>query len=814
MMTDRKAAPKLAIDIDINNNLGPSENSAAISTTNQPSQAQTDIETRHHDIVTFTADLSRHICRILNKSDALDSSQFDCIQYVNQIFPDEQSLVHADKVLEKLQKQIHHLDNEMKALVRYQTDASQQSRQELEEVKLAIQHLVARIKTIKSKATEAEDMVLEITHDIKSLDQAKHNLTRTITVFKRLQMLVNALDQLKGVANRKQYRETAHLLQITKLLMDKFKAYKNVKQVASVCETGILLETDIKRTIFNEFESSFAGGTFKMQVQVLNDACLVIDTFGSDSRTQLIDWYCEAQLKDYRGIFRSNPEVAGLNDISRRYAWLKRALKTHDDQHANLFIPEWGVAECFTVKFCSDTCKDLADVLAKSDKDDTLDTVMMLQALQTTMEFESKLDKRFTHKSYTEAIRNENELAPCTSKFYKIIAVCFEPYLWHYIDLEDKLLSEKFDVFKSQPFIADDELVFTSSTDLFLVYRQTLLNGARLSTRKPFLDLCKMFGKWLNNYNDLLMSRLPKDDRRIPIDDDLRNTCLVVNTADYCASTTAQLEEKLIEKIDSDMKGLLSLSAEKDSFFGCSAAAIQWLVKLVENANESALQSMTRRQWNTLSSVGDQSEHITQIAVTLSAAIKIIRKTITSSKYFRSFCDKFVDSFTKKYLSTIYKCRPLSEIGAEQMLLDTHSLKNIMIEMSTLGADPPAQAPAAYIKILGRGIASIEQLLKVVLRPQDPPDAIVDTYNLLYQDYNVTNFQKILELKGLRRAEIQPIIEMFQIKVPAKTNAISSPLPELTKAAVGNFKPDFHQCWSQEQQPKVANNALGDLGTL
>ena len=100
-----------------------------------------------------------------------------------------------------------------------------------------------------------------------------------------------------------------------------------------------------------------------------------------------------------------------------------------------------------------------------------------------------------------------------------------------------------------------------------------------------------------------------------------------------------------------------------------------------------------------------------------------------------------------KFLSHIYKCRPLSEVGAEQMLLDTHSLKNILTEMSTLGADPPIQAPSAYVKILAKGIGKVEQLLKVVLRPHDPPDLIVDTYNLLFQDYSAPNFQKILELK-------------------------------------------------------------------
>ncbi|KAJ1340137.1 hypothetical protein BSLG_005224 [Batrachochytrium salamandrivorans] len=784
-MNERAAIPKLVIGTGFPAAPDPDSITSAVVGTAQSSSKHPPFglssafvfEDCNHDVLTFSTDIDRQIGSILERSNALDSGEFNCIEYINRVFPTEQSLASADKVLEKLRHQIKFLDNEIKSLTRYQTDASQQTKQELEEVKLAIIDLVARIKTIKSKAAESECMVLEITHDIKSLDQAKRNLTHTITIFKRLQMFVNALDQLKGVANRKQYRETAHLLQVTLMLMDKFKGYKNVKQVASLCDSVAQFQLDIKRIIFNEF----------------------------DSRTQLIDWYCETQLKDYRGIFRTNSEVCSRS--CRYFAPLRvaeaRALKTHDEQHSALFLAEWRVAECFTIKFCRDTCKYLSEVLAKSEKDNTIDTVVMLQAINTTLEFEGKVDRRFTQRDYSDLVKSEHEFAPTTSKFYKIIASCFEPFLWHYIDLEDKALAEKFEVFKTQTLHTDEEAVLTSSTDLFLVYRQTLLNGARLSTRKPFLDLSQMFGKWLNNYNSLLLSKLHRDDKRVPTDDDLRNTCYIMNTADYCASTTAQLEEKLIEKIDEDMKGLLSLSAERESFMSCSASAVQSLVRLVENSTEAAFQAMIKRSWSTVTSVGDQSEHITMIAVTLSSAIKVIRRTIISTKYFRSFCDKFAESFTSKYLAAIYKCRPLSEVGAEQMLLDTYSLKIILTEMSTLDSDPPIQPPPAYIKILGRGITKIEQLLKVVLRPQDPTDVLVDTYNLLYQDYSASNFQRILELKGLRRSEMQPILDVFQIKIPAGTQPAlpppPPPLPDLAKGGNGEFQARFPQIHEQHQ---------------
>ena len=62
--------------------------------------------------------------------------------------------------------------------------------------------------------------------------------------------------------------------------------------------------------------------------------------------------------------------------------------------------------------------------------------------------------------------------------------------------------------------IPDDDnssSVLQSSTELFIYYKETLVNCSTLSTRKPFYDLCVMFAKWLRIYaNEVLIGRLPK----------------------------------------------------------------------------------------------------------------------------------------------------------------------------------------------------------------------------------------------------------------------------------------------------------------
>jgi hypothetical protein len=69
------------------------------------------------------------------------------------------------------------------------------------------------------------------------------------------------------------------------------------------------------------------------------------------------------------------------------------------------------------------------------------------------------------------------------------------------------------DKFKSSGPPGDEDLqtgVFTASTDLFYFYRQNLVAMAKLNTRKPFLDLSKLFAKWLLLFAEVLNSKLPK----------------------------------------------------------------------------------------------------------------------------------------------------------------------------------------------------------------------------------------------------------------------------------------------------------------
>jgi len=124
----------------------------------------------------------------------------------------------------------------------------------------------------------------------------------------------------------------------------------------------------------------------------------VMDALGDNARSRLITWYCNTQLREYRQVFRGNEEAGSLDNISRRYSWFKRMLKTYDDDHAAMFPPYWRVNEMLANAFCEGTREDFRGILSRAARKAdglSLDVDLLLSCLQETLDFEQTLEKRF-----------------------------------------------------------------------------------------------------------------------------------------------------------------------------------------------------------------------------------------------------------------------------------------------------------------------------------------------------------------------------------------------------------------------------------
>ena len=225
--------------------------------------------------------------------------------------------------------------------------------------------------------------------------------------------------------------------------------------------------------------------------------------------------------------------------------------------------------------------------------------------------------------------------------------------------------------YRQQPLRPPDEefspqSVIASSTELFHFYRVTLQQCAKLSTGTRLVELSKAFAKYLDEYAEQVLLHFLRD-RPSAQTPPLQDVILVMNTADYCHSTCAQLEEKIKGRVDEELKGKIDLQSQEDAFMGVASAAVRALVRKVEADCESSWREMKNTQWSKLESVGDQSSYVAELLKHIKGQSGEILGLITKQQYARAFCDNLVEHFANAYIANIAQCRPISEVGAEQV---------------------------------------------------------------------------------------------------------------------------------------------------
>lgn len=759
-----------------------------------PSQGELEedfLEERLSKPIIYSPEVEEAISQVFKSDDPLDSKDFNPVDYINSIFPTEQSLANIDDVVNKMRLRIRGLDEEIRTVVRGQTNIGHEGRQALDEAQQAIQQLFAKIIDIKEKADKSEQMVKEITRDIKQLDHAKRHLTSSITTLNHLHMLVGGVDSLMTLTRKRQYGEVANLLQGVVNVLEHFKKYFGIAQIRQLADKVKQIQSELGTQILADFEEALSVKGVKPPAgpnSQLAEACQVVNVLDPKVKNELLTWFVKLQLAEYQQLFNESFEVAWLDKIDRRYSWLKRALVKFDEDFQGTFPFEWLVEERISEEFCKITKKDLSKIMTARVQE--LDVKLLLFAIQRTTTFESLLAQRFVQHGYEEKGEpKEKGDKPKQSKFLGIISRCFEPHLHIYIESQDKNLSELMDRFvqdfKSQgiPMVEGDgsNVVFPSAGELFVFYKKCMVQCSQLSTGPPLLSLTAAFQKFLREYaTRVLNNHLPvkstgglasilNNTGEVKFSKEEQSlTCCILCTADYCLETTQQLEEKLKEKVDPELAEKIDLNGEQDVFHSVISNCIQLLVQDLENACDAPLTALIKVNWQSVEAVGDESSYVTAISNHLKEAVPLLRDYLSSArKYFTQFCVKFVNSFIPRFISNLYKCKPISTVGAEQLLLDTHSLKTILLDLPSIGSKVQRKPPASYTKVVAKGMKKAEMILKVVMSPHDPAVGFVDNYIKLLADTDTSNFQKLLDMKGLKRSEQHSMLDLFRSRLPS-----------------------------------------------
>ena len=224
--------------------------------------------------------------------------------------------------------------------------------------------------------------------------------------------------------------------------------------------------------------------------------------------------------------------------------------------------------------------------------------------------------------------------------------------------------------------------------------------------------------------------------------------CLIINTSEYCEATVPQLASSVKGIIADAFHEKISLDSEQEQFATLTVRAIQRLVAGLDAKLDRPFATMTKMPWATLDSVGDQSAYVNEFAA-LTRETGAFVAALISTEYFRFFCTKFVEKCIPNLRERVFKCRRVSEMGAQQLLLDAHSMKQVLLDLPTVGG---SSSPASHTRWVGKEMGRLEALLKVLMAPPELEQLRAQYDQQVQMSILVDDpreFGKILELKGL-----------------------------------------------------------------
>ena len=126
--------------MDVSTDTGKSKDSPATEEdmSNVGYEANTGTGSFQKEILKYPDEVQAAINEIFPSDDPLDAPDFDPVDYINEMFPTEQSLVNLDDVLSDYKCKIQVIDEDMRRIVRGQTNVGEDAAASLEEAQVSI----------------------------------------------------------------------------------------------------------------------------------------------------------------------------------------------------------------------------------------------------------------------------------------------------------------------------------------------------------------------------------------------------------------------------------------------------------------------------------------------------------------------------------------------------------------------------------------------------------------------------------------------------------------------------------------------------
>ena len=176
---------------------------------------------------------------------------------------------------------------------------------------------------------------------------------------------------------------------------------------------------------------------------------------------------------------------------------------------------------------------------------------------------------------------------------------------------------------------------------------------------------------------------------------------------------------------------------------------------------------MSKTNWVAFTDVGDASNYVREIYCIVEDIV-ILCKSILGEIHFGSFCNSFATLFLKNYVKSIHRCKRIGEMGAQQLLLDTHEIKSLFLNLREMGSDETTTTTTTssstrrdpYKKRVEEEIKKAESLLKLI---NYPVDLLASRFPALWPEGTQNDLRAVMSLRGMKANEQNSVLQQASL---------------------------------------------------
>jgi len=250
-------------------------------------------------------------------------------------------------------------------------------------------------------------------------------------------------------------------------------------------------------------------------------------------------------------------------------------------------------------------------------------------------------------------------------------------------------------------------------------------------------------------------------------DDQLKTICVILNTSYYLMKTTKEMEHTFQSSVKEEFKSEIVGQPTVDIYDGILTQCLRILrnyisIKLTNDTPLSPnLRTIVTTDWVKIQKVADHSEYINSVQREVMESINLLRNVVAED-HFPFLCDSITKAVIQLFQTQIDQIKGISEIGAEQLLVDAGSLKDILVAIQLLGSKDsnPKSKKDKITKRLEKEMTPVLNMIKLLMTRTE---LLAETFKAMFgEEANAPLFNKILQIRGIPYSQQGPLLEHYK----------------------------------------------------